>query len=130
MPGLVIILFCEEKKLPKKKLCVDCLRTMCCCTNRRASNLPQNLGQRLTAIVVVSISDRSIDPPIYHMCRIKLGCVDHHIYHMCRIKLGCCDIHWWFVKTMIICCRRSCIMIVLLVSCLVEPRLSGYLFFG
>ena len=62
MPGLVIILFCEEKKFPKKKLCVDCLRTMCCYTNRRASNLLQKLGQRLTAIVVVSISDRSIDP--------------------------------------------------------------------
>ena len=44
MPGLVIILFCEEKKLPKEKLCVDCLRTMCCCANRRASNLPQNFG--------------------------------------------------------------------------------------
>jgi hypothetical protein len=68
MPGLVIILFFEEKKVPKKKLCVDCLRTMCCYANRRASNLPQKLGQRLTAIVVVSISDRSIDPPIYHMC--------------------------------------------------------------
>ena len=40
-----------------------------------------------------------------------------------RIKLGCFDIFWWFVPTMKHDCCRSCIMILLLVSCLVAEAL-------